>query len=288
MPIEVKFESDDPRELLQEIRDFIEATTEGLGSRIVAGEVGELMRRNGGLPDPSPVTSSPAEGGANLASGPPDPTDGDDMQYAGGDCGDAGTPDLPGIGGDGHVDGVGHVDADGGEPVTDADIDANAAAQVERDANGWPFDPRIHSVNRTTKAGVRNADNTWRGKRSLKPDVLAAVHAELKAAGYGTPPVAAPPVSKTPDVPDTPSSPLVGADTGATIALATQLVESVSDEAGLRAIGDDMRAVIAPFGMTSINDLIGNPDAAPAVHAGLLEVKAKWMPETTGMPHDQA
>lgn len=80
---------------------------------------------------------------------------------------------------------------------------ANPAA-VERDAAGLPWDGRIHGSTKT-----KNADGTWRQKRSLDPQVKIAVEAELRAAAAATVPPAAPaapaaPAGVAPPAPLTP------------------------------------------------------------------------------------
>ncbi len=275
----ITFEQEDSAELLAEICHFVDTL---LGERVakLASATGrQLPALTEDTPDPTPaqpgplaVASSPAEGPAILPGGPPNedaptaaelaPSPAVAAQVAaitGAPAAASSAPQLP-----------------LGDPATNGPV-----ATVELDKDGLPFDGRIHSVNRKTKTGVKKADGGWRMKRGVDAALIALVTAGLKARtgeALGATVALATPIGATPPVPANPDTSLVGADVGATIALATQLVECVSDEAGLRAIGDEMRAVIAPFGMASINDLLNNPDAAPAIHTGLLLVKAKWMP----------
>ncbi len=278
------FEADDSANLLAEVRDFIDAIGEPIETGQpfeleVTGDVkvaGELDTSN--EPDASTDFDTPADLGTspvdimgpataigdappNLAAGPPNPIEPGELPL-----GEAG------------LESAGTEFASAGAITDTGNVDVPT---VELDKRGLPFDARIHSTNRTTKTGAKKADGTWRGKRGVAPELVAEVEVELRrtVGQVAAAQPAAAPIAKQPPVPDHPDTSLVGADVGATIALATQLVECVKDEAGLRAIGDEMRAVIAPFGMASINDLLSNADAAPAVHAGLLAVKAKWMPD---------
>lgn len=59
-----------------------------------------------------------------------------------------------------------------------------ASGSVERDANGMPWDGRIHA---STKAKV--ADGTWRYKRGVDDTVIKPIEAELRAAAAAPAPV---------------------------------------------------------------------------------------------------
>lgn len=50
-----------------------------------------------------------------------------------------------------------------------------APTSVELDAKGLPWDNRIHSSSR-----AKNADNTWRAKRGVAADVIAATEVQLR------------------------------------------------------------------------------------------------------------
>jgi hypothetical protein len=52
----------------------------------------------------------------------------------------------------------------------------SAVVGVELDSRGLPWDARIHAGGKT-----KNADGSWRGKRGVAADTIAAVTAELKA-----------------------------------------------------------------------------------------------------------
>lgn len=88
-------------------------------------------------------------------------------------------------------------------PGTDDDDD-NAAPAVagdpnERDANGLPWDERIHSKSRAKIAG-----NVWRKRKGVQADLVTSVEAELRARANPTPPVApVAPVTPPPSAPAT-------------------------------------------------------------------------------------
>lgn len=70
---------------------------------------------------------------------------------------------------------------DGGMTVNLTDgtitVASDATAVPETDANGEPWDARIHST-----PPKLNADGTWRAKRGVKAEEIAAVRAEREAA----------------------------------------------------------------------------------------------------------
>lgn len=82
-----------------------------------------------------------------------------------------------------------------------ADVGAAAAsALLDRDADGLPWDERIHSSSK-----ARNADGRWKAKRGVPADVVERVRAELRGgAGQttgpvtGSAPVPAPAASQAP------------------------------------------------------------------------------------------
>ncbi len=64
-------------------------------------------------------------------------------------------------------------------PAADAALAATGTA-VEVDSAGMPWDERIHAKSKTKKA-----DGTWKAGRSLDPEMVKQVEAELKAAQSG-------------------------------------------------------------------------------------------------------
>lgn len=90
-----------------------------------------------------------------------------------------------------------------GPAVSDA-----AAGSVELDANGLPWDERIHSSGKT-----KVKDGTWRYKGGVSPEMIKAVEAELRArAAASAPSVTAQPwpfpvPSDAPNVPPAPGVP---------------------------------------------------------------------------------
>lgn len=92
---------------------------------------------------------------------------------------------------------------------TTSPASAPADTAVTRDKRGHVWDARIHSESKNL-----NKDGTWRNRRNLAPDVLAAVQAELSAAASTAyvapapppPPLLAPVASAAPPPPVTPPS----------------------------------------------------------------------------------
>jgi hypothetical protein len=84
---------------------------------------------------------------------------------------------------------------------------------VEVDKSGLPWDGRIHSGPADKKP--KNADQTWRKKRGVSDDEVAAVEAELRAAlnapapaAIPAPPAAAVPVAPVAEAPVPPAPPV--------------------------------------------------------------------------------
>lgn len=69
----------------------------------------------------------------------------------------------------------------GGDEDGDDDGPVNAAAGAT-DAHGMPWDERIHASTKGT-----NTDGSWRYRRGVPKEAIAAVEAELRAAGHGAP-----------------------------------------------------------------------------------------------------
>lgn len=82
-------------------------------------------------------------------------------------------------------------------PTADAALSAAApgapSSDVELDADGMPWDARIHARTKT-----KNKDETWRTLRGVDPGVLQQVTDELKAKGCGTASAAPPPPAAQP------------------------------------------------------------------------------------------
>lgn len=88
-------------------------------------------------------------------------------------------------------------------PTTTTPGVASSAAGVDLDANGLPWDGRIHADSKS-----KIADGTWRKKRNLDPATLAQVEAELRqvmgATGAPLAPTVAPSVPTPPPAPVAP------------------------------------------------------------------------------------
>lgn len=113
---------------------------------------------------------------------------------------------------------VGNVSNTADAPTPDATVPASDATTVSapsvvpqvgtvtaplNDANGLPWDERIHSSSKNL-----NADGTWRTKRGLNPIIKNQVEAELRATKAAQGVYALPP---TGNVPPPPPAPIAGA-----------------------------------------------------------------------------
>lgn len=90
-----------------------------------------------------------------------------------------------------------------GSPVPQAPAPVASASGVELDADGLPWDQRIHASGENG-AKPKNADGRWRKKRGLNDaSLVAAVQAELRAtlAAPAVPPGTPPAVAPTPPAP---------------------------------------------------------------------------------------
>lgn len=94
-----------------------------------------------------------------------------------------------------------------------ADVGATATSALpDRDADGLPWDERIHSSSK-----ARNADGRWKAKRGVPADVVERVRAELRGgAGQttgqaaGSAPAPAPAAPQTPFTPQGPATAAIG------------------------------------------------------------------------------
>lgn len=88
-----------------------------------------------------------------------------------------------------------------------ADVGAAAASALpDRDADGLPWDERIHSSSK-----ARNADGRWKAKRGVPADVVERVRAELRGGAGQTTGPAPTPAPATPQTPFTPQGPAIPA-----------------------------------------------------------------------------
>lgn len=154
----------------------------------------------------------------------------------------------------------------------------NPAGGVEVDADGLPWDPRIHASGEGGKR-PKNADGRWRQKRSLNDAALKKrVEDELRAAmaapgaavtappssassaGVPTPPPAAAPTAPSaPPIPPAPPA-VPAADTFATL-MARLGPPMAQGKITMQAVCD----LLAPFGLSAPAQLAARPDLVPMV-----------------------
>lgn len=128
----------------------------------------------------------------------------------------------------------------------------------DRDADGLPWDRRIHSGSK-----ARNADGTWRKMRGVDPALVASVTAELRAL------VDAPVVAQVPPPPAvqvSPPPPIV-----------TAAVEQVTLETLLYEVGQaimhkvissaELAEVCGKHGVANVGLLVSRKDLVPQVAA---------------------
>jgi hypothetical protein len=150
-------------------------------------------------------------------------------------------------------------------------------AGVALDVTGIPHDARIHST-----PAKKNQDGTWRQKRGVAADLVAAVTAELRAA-QGAPAPAAAAAAAPPPPPVAAPAPLPPAaiEAAQAAALAEAATASVALSpaqvfAGLmkkvapaQAAGklttDEINAILSPHGLTSLSQLLTRSDIVAVV-----------------------
>lgn len=153
-------------------------------------------------------------------------------------------------------------------------------AGIEVDADGLPWDARIHAGGR-----AKNADGRWRQKRSLNDAALKnRVEAELRQALGAAASVPVPLPPPAPSVPGTSGSPAIpsppGVPTVPTPAASTTAVEAeetapsfLARIGGMLASGaltqDKLAAALSAAGLTSMSQLITAPVMVPVVRAHL-------------------
>ncbi len=164
----------------------------------------------------------------------------------------------------------------------------SSGAAVALDAEGLPWDARIHSSSRG-----RTAKDCWARRRNTPYETWEAVRAELRQvmAAPAAVPVApvetyvveqpvidaatafAPPVATVPvavPVPPTPPAPVATAPAMPDVTGVTDLLVRIT---GAQAAGtvsvDQVQAAVTLCGLTSLRDLMNRPDLVPTVSAAV-------------------
>lgn len=150
-----------------------------------------------------------------------------------------------------------------------------SAPGVELDAEGLPWDARIHAKSSTGPGGVKNADGTWRAKRGVNDDALVAqVKAELRAAMGAPAAIPVPPVTSAVPIAVPPAAVPVPPVAAGPEEITTfpQIMKKIS---GLR-VGqfpamsqDELSSILAQAGLPSLPTLASRADLIPAVNAGI-------------------
>jgi hypothetical protein len=155
------------------------------------------------------------------------------------------------------------------------------ANSVELDADGLPWDARIHSGPADKRP--KNADNRWRRGRGVTDEQFNVVAAELRQVMGAPAPLAAPPVAPVPAPPETApaasapipappapppapepvameSGPVVAAP-AASVATFTDLMRKVTrmQTAGLVTV-EGTSQIAQALGLTGLRDLMQRPD----------------------------
>lgn len=161
---------------------------------------------------------------------------------------------------------------------------------LDLDKNGLPWDARIHAK-AADGGGTKNADGTWRGKRSVDPLFVQQVSAELRQAlaapaapganlpngqpGVpGLPALGVPPLVPTFDTSLATAAPAVSTVVTANVASPTagptNFIEMAGKVGGLIASGalsqDQLKNACQMVGLTDLTQLPMRPDLIPAVN----------------------
>lgn len=136
---------------------------------------------------------------------------------------------------------------------------APARPSVDVDANGLPWDNRIHSRGKS-----KLANGCWKVKRELNPALLQQVEAELRQAISAPAPLVAPPVN--PQVPGIPVSPFVADpiapaqnDFPYLMALVTECTTTN------RITSAEVNEIVKGFGIPSFPLTATRPDLVPSI-----------------------
>jgi hypothetical protein len=166
------------------------------------------------------------------------------------------------------------------DPAGDDDGDAVELAPGERDANGLPWDERIHAGTKS-----KNADGSWRNRRNVPEAEYNAIVAELKAGN--APAAAVPPAVhaatesagaavttavETPPaaiVPPPPPAAIVPPPPAgdAPAALANPFVQLVKDVNARSITYDVLNPIAVSVGVSKFTDLAKRPDLIPGMRA---------------------
>lgn len=136
----------------------------------------------------------------------------------------------------------------GAPVITPAAASASAAANIDLDATGLPWDERIHASTKTKKA-----DGSWTRRRGVQDSEFIAVEAELRAK-----------------FPTTPTAGTPSADTALPVVAASPVVEAAPQPVAVpAAIGSqpDMAAITPPLQPQAVPVAAPQPVAAPVVTA---------------------
>jgi hypothetical protein len=148
------------------------------------------------------------------------------------------------------------------------------AVSNELDANGLPWDGRIHS-----RAKTKNSDGTWRYMRGVQDAAISKVEAELKQSlsapvppsNVATAPIPPPPA---PMMPWSPLADVVPPPPSITKDFPT-LMELISRGVTAGKIGSpDIIKIVQEFGVPNIPALATRPDIVAAVYDRITEILA--------------
>lgn len=151
------------------------------------------------------------------------------------------------------------------------------ASTVDLDADGLPWDVRIHSSAKNKNAG----DKKWKAKRGVMPQLVASVTAELRAAlsvgGNAQAPAAAPPVPAATLPPATLSPPppgLITTGSGASLSptfqmLLPRVTSAMAAGTLTQETAGQLCGLISEGKVTSIAMLAVAPQLVPAMWAQL-------------------
>jgi hypothetical protein len=160
------------------------------------------------------------------------------------------------------------------------------ASGAEVDKHGLPWDARIHAKGSdASNPHPKNADGSWRQKRSTAKEYVASIEAELRATQTGVAAVslASLPAPATgavlpPAPPAAPTLPALPGVTGATFTTpaaprAMQFADLATKVQPLMLSGKVtvamLNAWVAPHGLAAFNGLIQHPQFVPAVDAAM-------------------
>lgn len=149
-------------------------------------------------------------------------------------------------------------------PPAPGALPAPSPSGVTVDADGLPWDARIHSGNKET-----TAEGKWRKRRGVHEETMRLVTEELRATMSAVAPTVTPPPAPAPPPPP-PLEPVAAKSPGE---LFGELMKVVAPAKNSGKLTDaDIADTLAPYNIASMGLLMNRPDLIPAIHTTFVAI----------------